>query len=85
MFAAQIYVRAWLTAPIAVSAPNNNLQLLQQLVTYPDPAIAKASSSKIANHLWHLSEEVVGLVLFAPAVSAVTKIEMVAVMCNEAW
>ena len=69
-------------APVAVSAPLNDLQLLTSLLEYAsiNPEVSKAASQKFSNHLWYLAPEIVGLALFDSQVSAQTKRLMVRAM-----
>ena len=69
-------------APVAVSAPMNDLQLLQSLLEYSsiNAEVSKAASQKFSNHLWYLAPELVGLALFDSQVSAPTKRMMVRAM-----
>jgi len=53
-----------MTAPLAVEAPLNDFRLMGQLLRYPHAAISGSTSKKLGLHLWYLSEELVGLVLF---------------------
>jgi hypothetical protein len=71
-------------APIATSAPNNDLQLLKSLLAYSavNTAISKATSCKLADHLWYLSEKVVGLAFFDSAISCEVKDRMVRAMAE---
>ena len=52
-----------------------NLGLIKLLVDYnkDNPALSKVASYKFAKHLWYLSEELVGLAFFDPAVSVTSK------------
>ena len=58
IFTIRVYIKAWMTAPLAASAPNNDLLLLKSLARYEDvnKAISKASITKLAGHLWYLSQ-----------------------------
>ena len=78
VFAVIIYLKAWFTAPLAASAPRNDLQLLQDLYSYRqyDDKIATATCKKLEHHLWYLSEYLVGLAVFDPKVSCETKRNM---------
>ena len=75
LFIVRLYVRAWFTAPDAVSAPRNDLGFLQSLKRYEDihRAISKAAVNKFSGHLWYLNEELIALAIFDPAVPADTK------------
>src|SRR6218665_3043988 len=57
IFVSSVYVKAWFTASLAVSAPNSDLCFLQRLVRYQseNPAISKVASNKFAGHLWYVS------------------------------
>jgi len=79
VFAVVIYLKAWFTAPLAASAPRNDLQLLQDLYSYKqyDDKISAATCKKMENHMWYLSDRLVGLALFDPDVSSETKCEIV--------
>lgn len=80
LFAISTYVPAWVTAPNAVAAPGNDLKFLKKIVTYADRGISKAATAAFLNHLWYISEELVGLAFFDPNVSTATKIEMIDAM-----
>jgi len=79
IFVVVIYFKAWFTAPFAASAPNNDFQLLKNLVEYEreNAAISSVACKKLEGHLWYLSEELVGLSFFDDALSVETKREMV--------
>ena len=82
IFAVRIYLKMWMTAPLAAAAPQNDIKFLQTLLEYDaiHPAIAKAASAKMANHLWYLSEELVSLALFDDNVPTATKRELLKAM-----
>ena len=79
VFTVVIYLKAGFTAPLAASAPRNDLQLLQNLYSYRqfDEKIAIATCKKLEHHLWYLSEYLVGLAFFDPNLSSETKRKMV--------
>lgn len=81
-FFARIYVKAWINAPLAVSAPQNDLHLLQSLLEYRSihAGISTVTSKKMAGHLWYLSEQLVNLALFDDNVSNDVKEKMVLAM-----
>ena len=66
IFFSRIHVKAWITAPLSVKAPNSDLSLLKCLKKYAgiNDAISEVATEKMARHLWYLSEELVGLSLF---------------------
>lgn len=82
IFYSRIYLRAWFQAPLSVSAPRNDLHLLQELLDYADihKSISVATSKKLAAHLWYLSEVLIGLALFDADVSHETKSALVQAM-----
>ena len=84
VFSVTVYIKAWFTAPIAACAPNNDIQLLKDLLAYSTHSnVSKATFAKLSLHLWYLSEELVGLAFFDPNVSAATKCAMVKSMQRE--
>src|SRR6218665_717760 len=85
LFCVLIYIKAWITAAMPMAAPKNDLQLLDALLKYENrhPAISKATSEKLANHLWYLSDELVVLALFDSEVTVETKRLMVTAMEHE--
>lgn len=66
IFSVRVYIKAWMTAPLAACAPYNDLLLMKSLVEYENinEAVSKAASTKLSAHMWYLSEELVGLALF---------------------
>ena len=82
IFIAIAYIKAWFTAPIAISAPRNDVYLLKRLKKMEEQAtavskVSKKAMEKFSSHLWYLSEELVGLAFFDPEVSAESKRNMV--------
>jgi hypothetical protein len=65
-----------------MSAPWNDLQQLQQLISNQaaNETIAKAAVHSFSNHSWYLNKMLVGLALFDSAVSDNSKIAMVAAL-----
>ena len=66
IFIVYLYVKVWITCPNAITAPATDLQFLKDLINYEviHPEISKTATKKFLNHLWYLSEELVGLALF---------------------
>jgi len=83
IFAVRVYLKAWITAPSAISAPLNDLQLMTTLLQYSTihKAISSATAKKFSLHLWYLSQELVALALFDDRVS--TKRLLVAALEKE--
>jgi hypothetical protein len=79
VFAIRVYLKAWINTPLAASAPYNDLLLLKALLNYSiiHQSISKATSEKLANHMWYLSAELVGLAFFDAQVNVSTKRLMV--------
>lgn len=75
IFTVLVYVRAWFSAPLSASAPNNDLLLLKSIVDYHriNPMLSDVAYKKFSAHLWYLSEELIGLSFFDPCVSAESK------------
>ncbi|KAK2720673.1 hypothetical protein QYM36_004529 [Artemia franciscana] len=85
VFAVRVYLKAWISAPLASGAPYSDLLLLKLLLEYSSIhlAISKATSNKFSDHLWYLSPELVGLAFFNSCVSSSTKRLMVSAMQSE--
>jgi len=66
LFVVLIYMEHWLRAPSAASAPQSNLQFIKKLQSYHDidRKIAESAVKAIMNHLWYLTEDLVGLAFF---------------------
>ena len=75
IFGIRVYLKAWMTAPLAISAPRNDLNFLNTLIKYEqvNPKVSKAAATKMANHMWYLSEDLVGLAFFDDRVPTSTK------------
>lgn len=63
-----VYVRAWIEA--SLWPPLQTLLLLQRLVMYSNARISRMASTKFANHLWDLNEELVSMAFFDDRVPA---------------
>ncbi|XP_039443340.1 uncharacterized protein LOC120423555 [Culex pipiens pallens] len=75
-FILKVYLEGWYKAPLATSAPRNDLEFLEKLDNYPDREIGEATYAKMVTHLWYLSDINIGLAFFDPKVSDETKKEM---------
>lgn len=66
----RIYVKNWISCPSAVTVSLNDLILPKDLLAYGSvhQGVGKAVSTKLAGHLWYLSEELVALSSFDPRV-----------------
>lgn len=78
-FIVTFYVKAWFTAPPAIKAPYHDLNLMQVLVRNEmiDRKVAEAASTKLARHLWYISEELVALSFFDNVVPRETKLKII--------
>lgn len=82
IFAVRVYLKAWISATEVTNAPYNDLLMLKSLLEYSKihSGIAKKTSSKFSNHLWYLSQELVGLAFFDSRVSSSTKRLMISAL-----
>jgi hypothetical protein len=73
------YIEAWFSAPDVISAPRNDIILLQRLSSYSKkrPFVAAGAIKKILGHLWYLSEELIAIAFFDPFVSLDEKRDMI--------
>jgi hypothetical protein len=71
MFAAHIYVPAWIACPVASDAPVNDLMLFRRISQYTvvNKVISQAALKKLQNHTWYLGSEMIPLSLFSSKVS----------------
>lgn len=78
VFIVKVYVKAWFSAPISVSAPQTDFSFLQKLHAFRriDDEISKTALKKFLRHLWYLSPENVALAFFDKEVSLQTKRRM---------
>ena len=69
IFIIKVYTRTWFTAPVAVSAPRNDLMLIQSLLDYKheNSALGEVASRKFSGHLWYLSEQLADLAFYNAA------------------
>ena len=67
LFITTIYASYWFTAPLASSAPANDLRMLQLIEDFKvvDSKVAGVAEGKIRLHLWYLSEDLAALSLFS--------------------
>ena len=78
-FGALLYTKAWTKAPLAAQAPGQDLSLWIDLGKYEsvEQEVSIAARKVLENHLWYLSDEVVGLALFSDELPAADKVKMV--------
>ena len=84
-FGVLLYTKFWMEAPLAAEAPANDLEFWNSLQSYLviDTEIATAAMKVVQNHLWYLSDELVGLALFSDRVTADEKQRMIKAMEKE--
>jgi hypothetical protein len=76
-FAVRYYVPNWFVAPLATSAPRNDLKYLQDLECSDDKELASTTSKALRRHLWYLSEELVAFAFLDDEVPLDLKSKMV--------
>lgn len=59
IFVIFVYVKYWYTLKSAITAPENDLKFLRDLMQYNeiDKPISDIAVKKFSGHLWYLSEE----------------------------
>ena len=79
IFAVSTYLKTWMTASLASSAPRNDLELMKAVLKYEvvNPGISSAVATKLTSHLWYLSEEMTALALFDRDIDGQTKRQLV--------
>ena len=84
LFAAHVYVQAWITCPLASDAAVNDLLLYNRIKQYVDinKTVSDAAMKKLQNHLWYLGSELVPLALFCSKVSVDEKCLMAQAMAD---
>lgn len=82
IFGVKHYVKSWYRSRLPTAAPKSDLCLLKSLAADDDRA-AKGALKKLVNHLWYLSEELIALALFDPAVTVEEKKAIVAKLETE--
>ena len=83
VFARQVYIKVWFTAPEAIDTPHRDLALLISLLQLFNKALFFATSHKMTKHQWYLSEELDAHSFFNDAVSFETKQHMVSKLQNK--
>lgn len=75
LFASHVYVKAWISCPLACDAPVNDLLLYKHIKQYAEinKDVADAALKKVENHLWYVGPELVALALFSSKVSVEEK------------
>lgn len=77
IFIVSIYIKAWFTSPS--SAPNNDLNLMQQLILYRkiNSSVSQGAIKKMEKHLWYLSDKLAVMSLFDDSVPINVKKKMI--------
>lgn len=79
LFIVLVYFKYWFKCPSAISAPHNDLNLIKDIISYKgiNKPIANAALSSFKNHLWYLSEKLIGFSFFDSDIDIRTKQKMV--------
>ncbi|XP_043269951.1 uncharacterized protein [Venturia canescens] len=79
IFIVTTYVKAWFTSPSAILAPNNDLTLMQELISYKtiNSSISQAALNKMVRHLWYLNDQLAVMALFDDSLDQSVKLKMV--------
>lgn len=79
LFIVFVYVPFWYTAPLAATAPNQDLEFIKTVYQYRtiDKELSDAVLEKFRNHLWYLSPEAAALSFFDKNISVSVKQKMV--------
>src|SRR6218665_2936414 len=82
LFVVLIYMEHWFRAPTAASAPHSDLQFIKKLHSYHDidSNIAESAVKAIMNHLWYLTEDLVGVAFFCDDVPYERKLAMLSAL-----
>jgi len=66
VFMIKVYLKAWFVCPSVLSAPPQDLELLQQLVQYKatNEVVANAALNNFLRHPWYLNETMICLAFF---------------------
>lgn len=82
LFASHIYVKAWISCPIARDAPVNDMLLIKQIHQYStiNKTVSDIAMKKLENHLWYLGAELLPLCLFSDKISVEEKRQIVTAM-----
>jgi hypothetical protein len=78
LFYSLVYVKTWVSCPIPVDAPLNDLNFYKELIKYKkiNSTIAIATAAKFQRHLWYLRAEVMPLLLFSKKLTVFQKVEL---------
>lgn len=84
IFIIKFYIKVWYSAPLSVTAPNTDFELLKNLIKFEivNKPVAQAARKKLSGHLWYISEELVALALFDESISIDVKEKMVKAMTD---
>ena len=86
VFVMKVYLKVWFTCPCPISAPRNDLELLRNIEAYKtlDASVSTAALKSFSNHLWYLSEMLIGLAFFDSDIDVEVKVDMVRALQREA-
>lgn len=83
-FVVKIYLKYWFTCELPTFAPENDLRLLKDLITYRniDPIISENTFRIFSGHTWYLTQSLVALAFFDLRIGASIKTKMVEAFKN---
>jgi len=84
VFIITCYAEAWFNAPLAISAPQNDLNLLKKLSARYECQMWSAATLKLLRHMWYLNTELAAMSFFDANVSKEVKREMVQALNRDA-
>lgn len=77
IFVCVVYARYWFTCPSGTGAAVNDLRLLHELRQYFHPHISAAALQAFSNHLWYLSEVLIGFAFYDGSITMTERANMV--------
>ena len=79
LFVVKLYLKSWYTCQVARYAPSNDLQLYKDIISYKacNSKVSSVAAKGLSNHMWYVSERLVGLALFDERFSSNEKAAMV--------
>ena len=78
-FVIYCYTPWWISSPVSLAAPSNDLELIQYLLRYKniDSASAEVALRAVSRHIWYLTQELIPLSLFCRSVAVEAKQQIV--------
>ena len=78
LFIVFVYIKSWYSCPLAIHAPQNDLNFIKNLLEYEsiDSNLVQRLLEKFKNHLWYLNRELSALSFFDDRISIEIKKKM---------